>query len=150
MDALMSKSIPLTIVSDFACPWCLIGKRRLEEAMAQLPDLDILIDWQPFQLNPDMPRSGINRGDYYENKFGAEGLVELRDTLAHAGAESGIVFGNEPTAIAPNTLSAHVLMFWAGNYTMVARKSVQASLARVLDRVPAMRPLEPEKPNVGT
>ena len=111
----MSKSIPLTIVSDFACPWCFIGKRRLEEAMAQLPELDIVIDWQPFQLNPDMPRSGINRGDYYRQKFGAERLGKLRETLAHAGAESGIVFGNEPTAIAPNTLSAHVLMFWAGN-----------------------------------
>jgi predicted DsbA family dithiol-disulfide isomerase len=72
MDALMSKSIPLTIVSDFACPWCLIGKRHLDEAIAQLPDLDIVIDWQPFQLNPDMPRSGINREDYYEHKLGPQ------------------------------------------------------------------------------
>ena len=109
----MSKLLPLTIVSDFACPWCLIGKRRLEQAIAQRPELAIEVDWQPFQLNPDMPREGINRWDYYQQKFGAERLSDLRETLANAGAESGIVFGNDPGAMAPNTLSAHVLMFWA-------------------------------------
>ncbi|PHS07140.1 MAG: polyketide biosynthesis protein [Blastopirellula sp.] len=111
----MQNPIPLTIISDFACPWCYIGKRRLDEAIGQLPELDIVIDWQPFQLNPDMPRAGMNRAEYYQQKFGTEGRRNLFETLAQAGVESGIVFGNEPEAIAPNTLSAHVLMDWASS-----------------------------------
>jgi predicted DsbA family dithiol-disulfide isomerase len=111
----MPKQIPLTIISDFACPWCYIGKRRLDETLRQLPELHIVIDWRPFQLNPDMPRDGMNRADYYQQKFGTEGHRNLFETLAQAGAESGIVFGKLPEAIAPNTLSAHVLMYWASS-----------------------------------
>ena len=103
----------MDVVSDFACPWCLVGKRRLEKAIEQLPDLDITVNWLPFQLNPQMPREGRNRRDYYRNKFGDERLKDLRQALNNAGAEEGIVFCDEPDAMAPNTLSAHVLMFWA-------------------------------------
>ena len=103
------------MVSDFACPWCFVGKRRLKKAIEQRPDLDIALNWRPFQLNPDMPREGRNRRDYYRNKFGDERAKDLRETLKNAGAEAGIVFCDEPDAMAPNTLSAHVLMFWAAN-----------------------------------
>ena len=103
----------MDVVSDFACPWCLVGKRRLEQAIEQLPDLDITVNWLPFQLNPQMPRKGRNRRDYYRNKFGDERLKDLRQALNNAGAEEGIVFCDEPDAMAPNTLSAHVLMLWA-------------------------------------
>jgi predicted DsbA family dithiol-disulfide isomerase len=109
----MPKTINIEMVSDFACPWCFIGKRRLKKAIEQQPDLETTLIWRPFQLNPDMPRGGRNRQDYYRNKFGDEGAKNLRETLKNAGAEEGIVFCNEPHAMAPNTLSAHVLMFWA-------------------------------------
>ena len=109
----MSKTINLDVVSDFACPWCLVGKRRLEKAIEQRPNLDIRLNWQPFQLNPDIPREGRNRRDYYRDKFGDERLKDLRQILNNAGAEEGIIFCDEPDAVAPNTLSAHVLMFWA-------------------------------------
>ena len=60
----MSKKLKIEIVSDFACPWCFVGKRRLEKAMAMRPDLEFELTWTPFQLNPDMPREGRNRRDY--------------------------------------------------------------------------------------
>jgi predicted DsbA family dithiol-disulfide isomerase len=108
-----SETVNIEIVSDFACPWCLLGKRRLEKALERLPDLDIRLNWRPFQLNPDMPREGRNRRDYYRDKFGEERLKDLRVALDNAGAGEGVVFCDEPGAMAPNSLSAHVLMFWA-------------------------------------
>ena len=109
----MSKSINIDVVSDFACPWCLVGKRRLERAIEHRPDLDITVNWQPFRLNPEMPREGRNRREYYRAKFGDERLKDLRQNLNSAGAEEGIIFCDELDAMAPNTLSAHVLMLWA-------------------------------------
>ena len=103
----------IDIYSDTICPWCFIGKRRLERALAERPQPDLEMTRRPFQLNPDMPREGRNRRDYYRNKFGDERAKDLRETLKNAGAEAGIVFCDEPDAMAPNTLSAHVLMFWA-------------------------------------
>lgn len=113
VDSIMPNTINIEMVSDFACPWCFMGKRRLKKAIEQRPDLDTALIWRPFQLNPDMPRGGHNRRDYYRNKFGDQGAQNLRETLKNAGAEGGIVFCNEAEAMAPNTLSAHVLMFWA-------------------------------------
>ncbi len=109
----MVKKFKIEIVSDFACPWCFVGKRRLEEVMSLRPELEIELTWTPFQLNPDMPREGRNRRDYYRDKFGEERLKELRENLNKAGEGEGITFCDEKDAMAPNTLSAHVLMFWA-------------------------------------
>jgi len=109
----MAQKITVEIVSDFACPWCFVGKRRLEKAISLRPELEFEHMWTPFQLNPDMPREGRNRRDYYRDKFGEERLKGLRENLNHAGEDEGIVFCDEPDAVAPNTLSAHVLIFWA-------------------------------------
>ncbi len=113
VDSVMSDTIRIEVISDFACPWCFVGLRRLKKAIGQRPDLDIALNWRPFQLNPDMPRKGRNRREYYRDKFGNERAKDLRETLRNAGAEVGIVFCDDPDAMAPNTLSAHVLMFWA-------------------------------------
>jgi hypothetical protein len=69
----MPKRINVEMVYDFACPWCYVGKLRLNEAIKQRPDLDIVLNWQPFQLNPGMPREGRNRWEYYRSKFGEAG-----------------------------------------------------------------------------
>lgn len=111
----MSANLPLTIeiVSDPVCPWCYIGKRRLESAIAQRPDLNIKVGWRPFQLSPDMPRSGRSRLAHYQQIFGAERAQMIIESMQDTGREEGIAFGNSPDAVSPNTLSAHVLMLWA-------------------------------------
>jgi predicted DsbA family dithiol-disulfide isomerase len=111
------KKIKIEIISDFSCPWCYIGKRRLEKAIALRSKLDISVTFRPFQLNPGMPRDGINRQMYYKNKFGEARLETLRTGIENAGKEDGIFFCNTVDAVAPNTLSAHVLMFWAKQNT---------------------------------
>jgi len=107
------KTINIEVISDWVCPWCYVGKRRLEAALAQRPDLNVTMTWQPFQLNPDMPREGRNRQDYYREKFGSERAETLLNGLRQTGAEEGISFCSHADAMAPNTLSAHVLMHWA-------------------------------------
>ncbi len=106
-------TINIEIVSDPVCPWCYIGKRRLEDAMARRPGIDFRLSWKPFQLNPDMPRGGRNRLDYYRAKFGEMEAKALLERLRQTGAAEGIAFCSDPKAMAPNTLSAHVLMSWA-------------------------------------
>ena len=108
----VTQTLDIEVISDFACPWCLVGKRRLERALAQSPDIAARVSWSPYQLNPDMPREGRNRREYYLAKFGPERYRELRAHLEAAGAEEGVAFCDEPDAAAPNTLSAHVLMLW--------------------------------------
>ncbi len=108
-------TINLEVVSDWVCPWCYVGKRRLEAALAERPDLNVVLAWRPFQLSPDLPREGRNRQEYYQEIFGPERAVTIMDRLKQTGEEEGISFGSDPDgdAMAPNTLSAHVLMGWA-------------------------------------
>lgn len=106
----------IDVISDVVCPWCLIGKRRLERALAKRPDVNADVHWQPFQLNPEMPEAGRDQKTYYLEKFGsAERVRELTETMTAAGRLEGIDFdfGNIPKA--PNTLSAHRLVRWAGS-----------------------------------
>lgn len=105
----------IEIVSDTICPWCFIGKRRFEKALAafkaQSPDTDIQIGWRPFQLNPDMPAGGIGRQDYLEQKFGgAENAKRVYDPVHEAGKAEEIpfAFGDIPTT--PNTVNSHRLV----------------------------------------
>jgi predicted DsbA family dithiol-disulfide isomerase len=107
------KDIHIDIVSDLVCPWCYVGKRRLEAALAQRPDLNFTVTWQPFQLNPDMPREGRNRQEYYREKFGPERAEMILHGMKQTGEAEGISFGSHAEAMSPNTLSAHVLMCWA-------------------------------------
>lgn len=106
----------IDIISDTVCPWCFIGKRRLEKALAERPDLDVQINWHPFQLNPDMPEGGRDHKEYYREKFGDEARVrELVDNMTAAGAAEGLDFDFAAIDKSPNTLASHRLIRWAAS-----------------------------------
>lgn len=107
--------LPVDIVSDVMCPWCLIGKRRFEKALAQLPALEVEVTWRPFQLDPTIPPQGIDRKSYLDAKFGGEDqAAEVYRRIRDAGETEGIDFHFERIAKSPNTLDAHRLIRWAG------------------------------------
>ena len=99
------------IYSDTICPWCFIGKRRLERALAVRPQPDVIFRWRPFQLNPDMPVEGMERQTYLALKFGgAENAQRVYDHIASAGNEEGIPFNFAGIRRTPNTLNSHRLI----------------------------------------
>ncbi len=106
-------SITLDIVSDAVCPWCYIGKRKLDAALAQIDDIDVTISWRPFQLDATIPRGGISRHDYMARKFGPEKIKEIHERLEGVGKEVGINFAFDKITRSPNTLDAHRLIRWA-------------------------------------
>jgi predicted DsbA family dithiol-disulfide isomerase len=101
----------IDIVCDVVCPWCYIGKRRLERALSLRPDVAATRSWHPFQLNPDMPEDGIPRELYLAAKFGSPRNAEpVHAALAAAGRTEGIAFAFGRIGRAPNTLRAHRLI----------------------------------------
>jgi predicted DsbA family dithiol-disulfide isomerase len=108
----MPKTLLIEIASDVICPWCYIGKRRLEKALADLNgEVDVRIEWLPFQLNPDMPAQGLARADYRRAKFGsAEKGRALDARVAQEGAGEGIAFAFDKMERTPNTVAAHQLI----------------------------------------
>lgn len=107
--------VSIDVVSDVICPWCFIGKRRLEKALKLLDKpVRVRVVWRPFQLNPQMPSQGIERRAYRTAKFGSWEQSQARDAqVAVAGAEEGITFSFEKMARTPNTLDAHRLIWLA-------------------------------------
>ncbi len=106
-----NQKITLDIVSDVACPWCFVGKKRLEEAMSQLPDANIEIRWHPFQLDPTIPMEGISRENYFNKKFGSEDRVqEIFNHMNSVGEAVGINFRFDKMEKAVNTLPFHNLL----------------------------------------
>ncbi len=104
----------LDIFSDTICPWCLIGKRRLERALAARPQPGLKIRWRAFQLNPDMPAGGMDRRLYLETKFGGpENAKSVYDRIREAGASEGIDFNFEGISHTPNTVDSHRLVRYA-------------------------------------
>lgn len=110
----MAEPLQIQIVSDLVCPWCYVGKRRLERALAARPDLPVRLTWLPFQLSPDMPREGKDRQAHYAAIFGPERARTIMDGMRQTAAAEGLHFEAGPGARSPNTLSAHVLLYWAG------------------------------------
>ena len=105
----------IDIISDTVCPWCFIGKRRLERALARRPGLEVTVAWHPFQLNPDMPEGGRERGEYLRSKFGgAAAAARIYAEIGAAGADLDIDFDFDAIAITPNTVDSHRLIRWAG------------------------------------
>jgi predicted DsbA family dithiol-disulfide isomerase len=111
------ESEPLTIdvVSDVVCPWCYLGEKRLEAALAEEPQ-PVALRWRPYQLDPTIPPGGLDRADYMERKFGKSGrLQSVHDNLTRLGAEFGIPFAFDKIKRSPNTLDAHRLIRWAAS-----------------------------------
>ncbi len=104
----------IDIVSDTVCPWCFIGKRRLERALAARPERAVEVGWRPFQLNPDLPAEGMDRAEYVAQKFGKERAQRIYDTIRSAGEEVGIPFAFDAIRRMPSTLRSHQLIRWAG------------------------------------
>jgi predicted DsbA family dithiol-disulfide isomerase len=106
-------NLAIDVLSDVICPWCYIGKRRLEKAIAAF-DEPVKVRWLPFQLNPTMPREGVGRRDYRTKKFGSwERSQELDARLVAVGKEEGISFAFDRMEWTPNTLDAHRLIWLA-------------------------------------
>ena len=106
----------IVIYSDLICPWCYIGKRRMEEALRQLPTgVQVSRSWHPFQLNPDMPREGLNREMYRSKKFGSWERSQTMDAQVNAAGKSvGIEFRYDLQTHTPNTFDSHRLVWLAG------------------------------------
>lgn len=109
-------ALHIDVYSDVICPWCYVGKRRLERARQRMADrVDVKVNWRPFQLNPTLAREGMDRRAYLEAKFGTvEAYGQLEEQVSAAGSEEGISFAFEKIARTPNTFLAHRLIWHAG------------------------------------
>jgi predicted DsbA family dithiol-disulfide isomerase len=108
-------ALPIDVVSDVVCPWCFIGKRRLEKAIALNPDIPVTVRYRPYFLNPWVPRAGISRTEYLTTKFGSvERYKANAQRIVMAAREDGLAYNLDAIARQPNTLDCHRLIRWAG------------------------------------
>jgi predicted DsbA family dithiol-disulfide isomerase len=122
-------SITVDVVSDVVCPWCFIGQKRLDKAIAAADGIDVHIRWRPFQLDPTIPAEGVDRHDYMIGKFGSDQRIgEIHARIEPLGEAEGISFAFDAIKVAPNTLDAHRVIRWAG----AAGEDVQNRLVRRL------------------
>jgi predicted DsbA family dithiol-disulfide isomerase len=111
-------NLAVDVISDVICPWCYIGKRRLEKATAALGQHDVRVQWHPFQLNPTMPKDGISRKEYRTRKFGSwERSLELDAKVIAVGESEGIHFDFDKTKKTPNTVDAHRIIWLAEQHS---------------------------------
>lgn len=107
--------ITLDIFSDPVCPWCYIGKANLDRALEAIGDHPFRVEWHPFQLNPDLPRTGADRREYLEAKFGGKAnAARAYAQVMQAGEQAGVEINIDRIERQPNTLDAHRLIHWAG------------------------------------
>ena len=123
------QKIHLDIVSDVMCPWCYIGKVNLDSALKTANELDIEVQWRPYQLDPTLPKEGRDRQDYLNKKFGGEaGAREVYGRIEEAGKSLGIDFNFKDMKVSPNTLDAHRLIMWAGEKGVEVQERVVTRL----------------------
>jgi predicted DsbA family dithiol-disulfide isomerase len=124
----MKQSIKIDVVSDVVCPWCYIGKRRLEKAISLLADtFDFEIEYHPFELNPHIPEYGVDNKQYLTEKFGGEDRFRaLTDHVASVALQEGLIFNYEKQTTSPNTRKAHALV------QMAKGDGIQAELVELL------------------
>jgi predicted DsbA family dithiol-disulfide isomerase len=108
------KPLTIDIVSDVVCPWCYIGKRRIENALKLVPDVPVEVNFRPFFLNPWVPREGISREEYLTTKFGSvEAYHGIAQRVVLAAGEEGLLYRPENVKRQPNTIDCHRLIHWA-------------------------------------
>ncbi|HKY71129.1 MAG TPA: DsbA family oxidoreductase [Nitrospira sp.] len=113
----MNEPLTIDIYSDVVCPWCYVGKRRLERALSQLHGIRAEVAWRPFQLNPTMAADGVDRTAYLETKFGSpDAFRRIEEQVAAAGASERISFAFDKILRTPNTFLAHRLIWYARPY----------------------------------
>lgn len=114
-DTQAIEPITVDVISDVMCPWCYVGKRRLENALADVPGIDVVVNWRPFQLDATLPPEGKDRRTYYREKFNDDAKVtEMLGQLMELGRAEGIAFAFDDIDRSPNTLDAHRVVRWAG------------------------------------
>ncbi|MEH6360521.1 MAG: DsbA family oxidoreductase [Amylibacter sp.] len=105
----------IDIISDPICPWCYIGKTRLDRALETNPNHDFIIEWHPYQLNPTMPKDGMDRREYLETKFGGQdGAMKVYSQIDQTARDIGLELNFAGIKRTPNTIDAHRLVLWAG------------------------------------
>jgi predicted DsbA family dithiol-disulfide isomerase len=108
------KPLQIDIVSDVVCPWCYIGKRRIEDALALAADVPVDVRWRPFFLNSWIPREGIGRDEYLTAKFGSvEAYKGIAGRVVTAAGEEGLAYRPDQVKRQPNTIDCHRLIHWA-------------------------------------
>jgi len=110
-----NQPVRIDVVSDVVCPWCFIGKHRLEKALALKPDVAVEVHWRPYFLNDWIPREGISREQYLTTKFGSpERYKGIAERVSAAAAAEGLTYASDKMKRQPNTLDCHRLIRWAG------------------------------------
>jgi predicted DsbA family dithiol-disulfide isomerase len=108
-------TLPIEMVSDIVCPWCFIGKRRLEKAIALRREIAVEVRFRPYFLNPWVPREGMSRQEYLTTKFGSPDRYRaIAQRVASAAAAEGLTYALDKIVRQPNTLDCHRLILWAG------------------------------------
>lgn len=108
------KPLQIDVVSDVVCPWCYIGKRRIESALALVPDVPVELNWRPFFLNSWVPREGISREEYLTTKFGSvDAYKAIAGRVVTAAAGEGLEYNPDRVRRQPNTIDCHRLIHWA-------------------------------------
>jgi predicted DsbA family dithiol-disulfide isomerase len=120
------QKLQVDMISDVVCPWCFLGKRRLDKALAQLPEIEVKVAFRPFFLDPTIPEEGLDRQQYMQAKFGAERLKTLHDPLISAGKADGIAYAFDQITRQPSSLNAHRLIRWA--HIIESERSVTEAL----------------------
>ena len=109
------KPLILDVVSDVVCPWCYIGKKRIEDALALVPEVPVQVNWRPFFLNPWVPREGISRDEYLTKKFGSvDAYKNIAGRVGDAARAEGLDYNSQLVKRQPNTIDCHRLIHWAG------------------------------------
>ena len=119
-------TLRIDVVSDVICPWCFLGKRRLDKALSMIPEVKAEVIFRPFFLDPTIPPEGLDRHAYMVAKFGEERLKTIHDPLIAAGEAEGVPYRFDKITRTPNTLNAHRLLRWA------QPTGVQANVAEAL------------------
>lgn len=114
LTVMSADPVTVDVISDVVCPWCYLGKRRLSRAAGLLPEIQLVVRWRPFRLDPTIPPDGVAREDYLIAKFGSiEALDESHRHLTERGREEGIDYRFDRITRSPNTVDAHRLVRWS-------------------------------------